>query len=122
MTQTDPAAGRAPVGARGELPFGPVAAVFLAAGIGAAVLGVLTTLAEASEGIKSALDWSKSVGPLMGKTILASAAFAVSWVVLHLVLRDKDLDPRRVFTWTGILVAIGVVGTFPLFFQLFVPE
>jgi hypothetical protein len=32
-----------------DKPFGPVAAVFLAAGIGALVLGILTTVAEASE-------------------------------------------------------------------------
>jgi len=34
----------------------------LAAGIGAVILGILTTLAEANEDVKSALEWSKSVG------------------------------------------------------------
>jgi hypothetical protein len=105
-----------------DRPFGPVAAAFLAAGIGALVLGILTTLAEASEGVASALEWSKSVGPLMGKTILAVVAFALSWVILHLTLRDKDPAPRTVFTWTAVLVAIGLVLTFPPFFQLFAPE
>lgn len=105
-----------------DKPFGPVAAAFLASGIGAVVLGILTTLAEASEGIKSALEWSKSVGPLMGKTIIAVIAFAVSWVILHVAFRDKDLDPRKVFTWTAVLVGIGFVLTFPTFFQLFAPE
>ena len=79
-----------------DKPFGPVAAAFLASGIGAVVLGILTTLAEASEGIKSALEWSKSVGPLMGKTIIAVIAFAVSWVILHVAFRDKDFAVLQV--------------------------
>lgn len=105
-----------------EKPFGPVAAVFLAAGIGAVILGILTTLAEASEGIKSALEWSKAVGPLSGKTIISVVVFLLSWAILHGVLRDKDLDPRKVFMWTAGLVALGLVLTFPTFFLLFAPE
>jgi Family of unknown function (DUF6069) len=105
-----------------DKPFGPVAAAFIAAGIGAVVLGILTTLAEASEDVASALEWSKSVGPLIGKTILSVVAFVVSWVILHVVLRDKELDPRKVFTWTAVLVAVGFLLTFPTFFQLFAPS
>ena len=105
-----------------DKPFGPVAAVFLAAGIGAVVLGILTTLAEASEDIKAALEWSTSVGPLMGKTILATGAFFVSWGVLAAVMRERDPRPQTIFTWTAVLVAVGIVLTFPTFFQLFAPE
>jgi len=104
-----------------DKPFGPVAAAFLAAGIGAVVLGILTTLAEASEDIKSALEWSKSVGPLMGKTILAAGAFFVSWVILGVALRGRDPKPQRVFVWVGVLVVVGLVLTFPTFFQAFAP-
>lgn len=104
-----------------DRPFGPVAAAFLAAGIGALVLGILTTLAEASDDIASALEWSKSVGPLMGKTILAVAAFLGSWAILYAVLRGKDPKPKTVFTWTAILLAAGFVLTFPTFFQIFAP-
>lgn len=105
-----------------DKPFGPVAAAFLSAGIGSLVLGVLTTLAEASESIKSSLEWSKSVGPLIGKTLLAVIAFVVSWVILHVVLRGKDPDPKKVFTWTAVLVAAGLILTFPTFFLMFAPE
>jgi hypothetical protein len=105
-----------------DRPFGPVAAVFIAAGIGALVLGILTTLSEASEGFASALEWSDAVGPLMGKTILAAAAFFVSWGVLHALLKDKDPAPRSIFTVAAVLVVIGLVLTFPIFFQLFEPE
>jgi hypothetical protein len=105
-----------------DKPFGPVAAVFLAASIGSLVLGILTTLAEASDGISSALEWSKAVGSLSGKTIISVLVFLVSWGILHSVLRDRDPDPRKVFMWTAGLVALGIVLTFPTFFQLFAPE
>jgi hypothetical protein len=105
-----------------DKPFGPVAAVFLAAGFGALVLGILTTVAEASEDFKSALEWAKSVGSLSGKTLIASAVFLVAWGILYLVLREKDPSPRQVFLWTGIMVAIAIVLTFPTFFQIFAPE
>jgi hypothetical protein len=121
----DTEAGRMQAGAAvrsSEKPFGPVAAVFLAAGIGALILGILTTFAEANEDVKSALEWSKSVGPLTGKTLIASAGFFVAWVILHVALRRKDPAPKAVFMWTGILVAIGFVLTFPTFFQIFAPE
>jgi hypothetical protein len=105
-----------------DKPFGPVAAVFLAAGIGSLVLGILTTLSEASDGIGSALEWSKSVGPLSGKTVISVLVFLVSWGVLQSVLGHKDPDTRKVFTWTAALVALGLVLTFPTFFQLFAPD
>lgn len=122
MARSDARTSQIPESRESDRPFGPVAAVFLAAGIGSLVLGILTTLAEASEGIASALEWSKSVGPLTGKTILSVVAFALSWVILHVAFRDRDLDPGKVFVWTAVLVGIGFVLTFPTFFQLFAPE
>ena len=122
MTYTTPEIGAKHVVRMQDKPFGPVAAVFYAAGIGAVVLGILTTLSEASESFASALEWSKSVGPLMGKTIISAATFLVSWVILYFVLRDKDPDPKWTFIWTGILVGLGLLLTFPTFFQVFAPE
>jgi hypothetical protein len=46
---------------------------------------LLTTLAEASTRVADALKWSDDVGPLSGKTILAVAAYFVTWAVLHAV-------------------------------------
>lgn len=104
-----------------DKPFAPVAAVFLAAGLGAVVLGVLTTLSEASTGIGDALNWFNSVGPLSGKTIISCAVFFVAWAILGVVLKGKEPAPDKVFIWTGVLVVIGLVLTFPTFFQLFAP-
>jgi hypothetical protein len=103
-------------------PFGPVAAAFLAAGVGSVVLGILTTLAEASAGIKETLELTKRVGPLSGKTTFGVAAYAVAWAILARVFRGKDPDPGKVFAWTIVLVGIGLLLTFPIFFMAFAPE
>jgi hypothetical protein len=103
-------------------PFGPVAAVFIAAGAGGVVLGILTTLAEASGSIKDALQLNDRVGPLSGKTIFAVLVFLILWGVLHAAWKRKDPAPGKVFLWSWILMAVGVVLTFPVFFQLFAGE
>lgn len=103
-------------------PSGPVAAAFYAAGIGAFTLGLLTTLAEASTGIKDALQLSDSVGPLSGKTLGAVAVWLVSWVLLHMAFRGKDPGLSKVFVWTAVLVGVGLLLTFPTFFLMFAPE
>lgn len=109
-------------------PNGPVAAVFLAAGAGALTLGLMVTLAEASADIKAFLDFSTNysflpagVGPLSGKVIVATLVFVVTWVVMHLAFRDRELPWGRVFTATLVLVAIGFALTFPPIFVLFAP-
>jgi uncharacterized membrane protein YqaE (UPF0057 family) len=106
-------------GEAGSRPFGPVAAVFLAAGIGSVILGILTTLTEANDSIKDTLQFNDRVGPLSGKTIVSVIVFLGLWGVLHAIWRTKDPAPGRVFLWTWILLAVGLVLTFPIFFQLF---
>jgi len=102
-----------------DKPEGPIAAAVIAGGIGAAALGVLTTLAEASEGIREWLQWSDAVGPLSGKVLLAVAVWLVAWAILHVVLRSRPYETRRALVVSLVLIAVGVVGTFPTFFQLF---
>ena len=105
-----------------ERPFGAAAAAMIAAGIGALVLGVLTTLNEASTSVHDFLAFNDGVGPLAGKTIFGGAAFFVAWAVLHGLWRDKNPAVRTVIWATVILLALGVLGTFPIFFQAFAAE
>jgi hypothetical protein len=116
-------------------PNGPVVAAFLAAGIGSLVMGIGVVLNEASGAIKDAfgidlnafLQFDKTfglgsgVGPLSGKVGLAVIAFAVSWVLLHLWLRGKEVDFRTAFIATLVLVGLGFALTFPPIFLLFAP-
>src|SRR6266704_1241965 len=62
-----------------DRPEGPIAAAVIAGGVGAAALGVVTTLAEASTRVSDWLAWSDRVGPLSGKTIMAVVVWLVAW-------------------------------------------
>lgn len=104
-----------------DKPEGPVAAAILAAGVGSLALGILTTLAEASESFKDFLNLHDPVGPLSGKTIGAVIVWLVAWGVLHVMYRDKAVESRKVLTTSLVLIGLGVLGTFPIFFQAFAP-
>lgn len=98
---------------------GPAAAAFVSAGLGCFVIGLMTTLAEALPALKTALTWSAAVGPLMGKTSVGVIVFFIAWAVMHYMWKDRDVDLKRAFMWSMILLALGVVGTFPVFFEAF---
>jgi fluoride ion exporter CrcB/FEX len=107
-----------------DKPDGPGAAMMISAGIGIFVLGLLTVLAEASEGAKTwleAWEWGQGVGPLAGKTTIASLAYVLSLVVLWAVWRRSEIDLKKAF-YIGLgLGVLGAIGTFPTFFQAFAP-
>lgn len=105
-----------------DLPNGPVAAALLAGGIGAAVTGLMTVLAEASSGIADALRWSEAVGPLSGKTGVGVIAFFLSWLILHFMYQGRDVNFTKFATISYILLGIGLLFTFPPFFLLFAGE
>ncbi len=102
-----------------DKPEGPIAAAILASGVGALTLGVVTTLAEVSKGFRDTLNVNSAVGPLSGKTIVTVVVWLVAWAVLHLVYRFKPYERRRVLIVAFGLIALGVLGTFPTFFQAF---
>ena len=105
-----------------DKPEGPISAAILAGGVGALALGILTTLAEVSATIKGWLELSSSVGPLSGKTTFAVVIWLIAWAVLHAALRRTAYETRRAFGITLVLVALGVIGTFPTFFLAFAGE
>jgi hypothetical protein len=105
-----------------DKPEGPISAAIIAGGIGAFALGLLTTLAEVNETVKGWLELSERVGPLSGKTVFAVVIWLVAWAVLHARMRRTQYETRRAFAIAMVLVVLGVIGTFPLFFQLFAPD
>lgn len=104
---------------------GPALAAFLAAGIGSAALGVFTTLAQVHSGFKALMDLDKNfgfkvgVGPLSGKTLYAVAIWLVAWAVTAYVMRGKDHRVQPFVIWTFALIGVGLLGTFPIFFENF---
>lgn len=121
MTGTASAAEAAAVDMTGEAvkPFGPAAAAVLAGAIGGFVLGLMTILSEASAGVHDFLEFNTRVGPLSGKTVIAAIAFFVAWGVLVLVLRRKNPAMKTVLWISGVLLALGLLMTFPTFFLAF---
>ena len=109
-------------------PNGPVAAAFLAAGVGSLVLGIDVVLNEIGKPFTDFFKFDTNfgvgsgVGPLSGKVLVAVVAFVVAWVVLHLLWRGKNVSFNTVFTITLILVGAGFLLTFPPVFDIFAPK
>src|SRR5215218_887604 len=89
-----------------DRPTGPIAAAILSTGIGAVVLGFLTTLNEASTGVHDFLEFDEDVGPLSGKTIIAVIAYLASWGLLHAMWRRGNPALRPILIATAALIAL----------------
>lgn len=114
-------------------PNGPVAAGFIAAGVGSFVIGLGVVLNEASTAIKEAIGFDfnaffrfdanfglgQGVGPLSGKVTVAVLFFAATWLVLGYLWRGREVPFPRVFWISLALVGLGFLLTFPPFFALF---
>ncbi|MEX2181753.1 MAG: hypothetical protein WD771_06900 [Gemmatimonadaceae bacterium] len=86
-------------------------AAVLAAGIGAAALGIFVLLHEA--GSYSAPALYAPSGGLSGRTTGAVAVWLVAWVVLATRWRGRELGPTRILAWTLGLTAFALLATFP---------
>ncbi len=98
---------------------GAAAAALIGAGLGVFWLGLLTTLNEASTKVHDWLIFDDGVGPLSGKTIMAVVLWLASWLVLSVPLWKRNLSYGVVTAATLAFLALGVIGTFPKFFELF---
>lgn len=103
----------------GKIKNGAALAAILAASIGCAVLGINVILCEVSAGYKDLMTWSVGVGPLSGKTLVATIVWIVAWFVLNRQLKDRELPTKPIWTASLVLIAVGILGTFPPFFTLF---
>ncbi|MGE5590733.1 MAG: hypothetical protein ACM3ZA_09000 [Bacillota bacterium] len=101
------------------VPMGPASAAILAGGIGTAWYGLMVLLAAASKGMASLLTFYTPVGPLSGKTTVGVAGFLLAWLVLDSLWKDKDIKVSKVWPVTLALVAVGLLFTFPPFFEAF---
>ena len=97
---------------------GPIVAAMLAAGIGCFVLGLMICLAQGSKAISGMLNFYNPVGPLSGKTIVAVVAWWITWAILASKWKDQSADFGKIYNVTLILVGLGLLGSFPLFFDL----
>ena len=91
--------------------YGSALGAVLAAAIGAFTLGLLVIAGEA--GFFSAPAIYGPSGGLSGRSTLAVAAWLIAWAILHARWRNRDIAVGRVLTWSSVLIALGVVMTFP---------
>ncbi len=89
-------------------------AALIAAGIGAFVLGIMVILNEANvANISNSLKWVGPVGPLSGKVGISVIFFLLSWVGLHFAFRTRAVKLTTSFVTSLVLVALGLLLTFP---------
>ena len=98
---------------------GVAAATFIASGIGTLVLGLMTTGAVLSGGLKDVLNLWNPAGPLSGKSTFAIIAWLISWVLLNTLWKGKEMDLRKSFIITLVLIGLGFLLTFPPIFEAF---
>ena len=98
-------------------PAGPAAAVILAAGLASFALGLFSVLTAASGSVSSALTLSDRVGDISGVTTAAAVTFAATWAVLGIAWRHANPPLVRVAAAAAVLIALGLLGTFPPFFN-----
>ncbi len=105
-----------------DKPNGPAAAALLAGGIGSALFGLIVLFSAVSENFGQALNWYNPVGSLSGKSILGISSFFISWALLHSMWKDKEVNFNSISTAALVLLAVGLLGTFPPFWHLFAAE
>jgi hypothetical protein len=100
-------------GSVGDSPLlnGPALAASLAAGIGSFALGLVVILNEA--GIYAAPSLYGPAGGVSGRTTLAVVIWLVAWAVLHRRWRARTLAGRGIERWAAVLLALGLLFTFP---------
>ena len=93
------------------IPYGAALGAVLAAGIGAFTLGLLVIAGEVGAFAAPAIYGPS--GGLSGRSTLAAITWLIAWGFLHARWRNRDVAVARVLTWSLVLVALGVVMTFP---------
>jgi hypothetical protein len=90
---------------------GSAMAAFLGGGIGAFAMGAVVLLNEA--GILAVPALYAPAGGVSGRTTLATIVWLIAWAVLHHRWKAREIAPGRVGAVTLILIALGVLATFP---------
>ncbi len=107
------------VGALAHRPNGSIAAAFLSAVFALLVLGIVQIRTHVDEAFKEQVfdlgrSWipnAEGIGPYSGKETITLVAWLVSWLVLELLLRRRDVDLKLWFgvAMTGLVVAVLLV-------------
>lgn len=101
-----------------HLPNGSAAAAILSAGVGCCVLGILAVIVDVSKPMAAALTFYLPTGPLSGASSTAILLWLVTWYLLARRWRTKTVVIAKVNALAFLLLALGVLLTFPPFADL----
>jgi hypothetical protein len=101
--------------AQGKLPLanGSACAAILAAGAGCFAMGALAVAGDASKRVAGTLNFYSPSGPLSGVSTMAVVVWLVVWMVLARLWRGKTVAMGRVNVVAFLLLAAGLLLTFP---------
>ena len=100
------------------VPNGPGAAAILAAGIGCFAVGLFATLGDAFPALARFFTFYLPTGPLSGVTISAILVWLVAWLVMSQSWKAGTVALAKVTIAAFVLLALGVLLTFPPFMDL----
>ncbi|HET9949627.1 MAG TPA: hypothetical protein VFQ22_11940 [Longimicrobiales bacterium] len=100
-----------------QLPNGAALAAFVAAGVGAFAMGLVSLLDAIGAFTVPAL-YAPS-GGVTGRTALAVLIWLVAWAVLHSRWKNRDAEARRAFAVALSLATVGVVLALPPVWSVF---
>ena len=98
-------------------PNGAALAAFLAAGIGAFAVGFFVIINET--GLFAAPALYGPAGGVSGRMTFATVVWLIAWAVLHTRWKDREVTSKGVYAATLVLIALGVVLSFPPVWQIF---
>jgi hypothetical protein len=101
-----------------KLPNGAGSAAILAAGLASFMMAVLAIIADHASTFKKLMIFYTPTGPLSGVTTTAIAIWLLSWVVLDIAWRRRNVN--EVIVPAGLcLLTIGFLLMVPLIGDLF---
>lgn len=101
-----------------HLPNGPAAAAILSAGVGCGVLGILVVAADAFKPLAKLFTFYLPTGPLSGVSSVAILLWLMTWFILAKRWRTRTVAIAKVNVTAFLLLALGILLTFPPFADL----
>lgn len=99
------------------IPNGAALAAFVAAGIGAFAMGLISLLNAA--GVLPVPTLYAPAGGVTGRTTLAVLIWLIAWAVLHSRWKSRDLATGRSHAVAVVLTLLGILFAFPPVWALF---
>jgi hypothetical protein len=96
-------------------------AAILAAAVAAFTLGAVVLWTELDKKVsdvvfavgKAWMPHAQEVGPYSGKETVTAVVWLASWLVLHLALRKRHINPKPWFALALLLLLAGILGIWP---------